>query len=173
MRSFRWPRSRARLYLTVLLAAVALALIKELIEGTGDDRPDTVSGSVRVIDGDSFRLAGDELRLVGIDAPEGRQTCRRAGRDWRCGEASADRLRQLVKGRDVRCDVEGRDRFDRLLATCFAGPTNLNRLLVAEGWAVAYGDRYLRMEREAKAKKRGLWASEFETPRTWRDRNQR
>jgi endonuclease YncB( thermonuclease family) len=28
-----------------------------------------------VIDGDSPELAGDDIRLIGIDAPEGRQLC--------------------------------------------------------------------------------------------------
>jgi len=32
--------------------------------------------SVHVIDGDSLRTGSEEIRLVGIDAPELRQTCR-------------------------------------------------------------------------------------------------
>ena len=39
-----------------------------------------VSGPAAVIDGDSLRVAGVEVRLHGVDAPEGRQTCERGGR---------------------------------------------------------------------------------------------
>jgi len=39
--------------------------------------------------------------------------------------------------------------------------------MVSDGMAVAYGG-YWREEREAKSMKRGLWASEFQEPRLWR-----
>jgi endonuclease YncB( thermonuclease family) len=40
--------------------------------------------------------------------------------------------------------------------------------MVADGMAVSYGG-YWREEREAKAARRGIWASEFQVPRQWRD----
>jgi len=33
--------------------------------------------AARVIDSDSLELAGEDIRLLGIDAPEGRQLCQR------------------------------------------------------------------------------------------------
>jgi endonuclease YncB( thermonuclease family) len=36
--------------------------------------------TVRVIDGDSLEVAGEDIRLIGIDAPEGSQMCQRNGR---------------------------------------------------------------------------------------------
>jgi endonuclease YncB( thermonuclease family) len=33
----------------------------------------------RVVDGNSLKLAGEDIRLIGIDAPEGSQICQRAG----------------------------------------------------------------------------------------------
>ncbi len=38
-----------------------------------------VSGPARVIDGDTIEVAGEHIRLHGIDAPESGQRCRRRG----------------------------------------------------------------------------------------------
>ncbi len=38
-----------------------------------------VTGPARVIDGDTFGVAGERIRLHGIDAPESRQSFRRLG----------------------------------------------------------------------------------------------
>ena len=125
---------------------------------------------MRPIDGDSFHLGGDEVRLSGIDAPEGRQTCEKDGRSWACGEEAKRRLLGLVGGRELACDVEDRDQHGRLLAVCRGGGTDINRWMVEQGWAVSYG-RYLDAEREAERSRRGIWAGRFERPRQWRDRN--
>jgi endonuclease YncB( thermonuclease family) len=69
--------------------------------------------TARAIDGDSLEVAGEQIRLIGIDAPEGRQLCQRDGREWRCGDAATAALGELVVGYEVRCDVLGRDRWWR------------------------------------------------------------
>ena len=38
-----------------------------------------ITGPAKVIDGDSIDIAGQRIRLHGIDAPDGRQNCRRDG----------------------------------------------------------------------------------------------
>ena len=38
-----------------------------------------VTGQARVIDGDTIEVAGERIRLHGIDAPESGQRCRRLG----------------------------------------------------------------------------------------------
>ncbi|MGI9407686.1 MAG: thermonuclease family protein [Hyphomicrobiaceae bacterium] len=155
-----------------LLAIVGAAIVVAVVRQWPFDVPDRLDGRARVIDGDSLRIGGEELRLVGIDAPEGRQTCRRDGADWACGLASRDALRDLLKQRPVACDVEGVDKYDRLLAVCHIGEKDVNAWMVQNGWAVSYG-RYGRDERMASQARKGIWASEFEEPRVWRDRHLR
>jgi len=38
-----------------------------------------ITGTAHAVDGDSLEMAGTRVRLLGIDAPEGRQTCQRGG----------------------------------------------------------------------------------------------
>jgi|CXWK01.1.fsa_nt_gi endonuclease YncB( thermonuclease family) len=129
--------------------------------------PDAVKGAGRTIDGDSLWVGKDEVRLKGIDAPEGRQTCQRDGRDWACGDAARDELRRLIGKDMVECRAVERDKHGRVLGYCKAGGRDLNAGMVASGFALAYGS-YLREEGEAKSRRRGLWAGEFERPRDWR-----
>lgn len=128
------------------------------------------AGRPRLVDGDSFFLGQDEVRLVGIDAPEGRQTCRRGPATWPCGEAARQELARLIGGRPIQCQSHERDQHGRLLATCSVDGGDLNSAMVASGLAVAYGN-YRREEAEARAAKRGLWSGEFEQPRDWRRAN--
>jgi len=137
---------------------------------SGGATPDSVVGRVSGVDGDSFEIEGRRIRLIGIDAPEGPQSCERDGRSWPCGRESARQLQRLVSGRDVRCAVEKEDQHGRYLSVCETNGQELNRWMVENGWAVAYG-RYDREERTAKGERRGLWAGTFERPRAWRDRN--
>ncbi len=53
-----------------------------------------IAGPARVIDGDTIEIASQRIRLHGIDAPEGRQTCRRDAVTWLCGAESARALRR-------------------------------------------------------------------------------
>ncbi|MEM1371382.1 MAG: thermonuclease family protein [Pseudomonadota bacterium] len=136
--------------------------------------PLSVEGRARAVDGDSVFIGRREVRLVGIDAPEGPQICQRNGRPWRCGDASRDALLAMISRQPIRCSGQKEDRHGRLLGTCRLGDKNLNAAMVEQGHAVAYG-RYRREERRARESQRGLWAKsvQFQTPRAWRDENLR
>lgn len=152
-----------------LIAVLALVTFGERgMRGVQEPVVDRVEGYPRLIDGDSFRMDGHEVRLQGIDAPEGRQICKRDGKDWSCGEASREKFSQLIRDKPVVCEVKGRDKHLRLLAYCSVGGELLNRRMVEEGFAVSFGREYHAEERRAKDSKRGLWASEFERPQDWR-----
>ena len=125
------------------------------------------TGSARVIDGDSLVLEGVEIRLRGIDAPEFNQRCDGDNGQWPCGRQSRAELAKLIRSKNVRCRMETLDQFDRWLATCFVNGSELNQIMVAQGWAVSFG-RYQVEERSARNSKLGLWRGSFMRPQEWR-----
>ncbi len=135
---------------------------------------ETLSGQARVIDGDTFAVAGEQIRLDGIDAPETRQTCTRDGHPWACGRAATQAMRQLIGRTPVRCEVSGRDKYGRAIAACFAAGRDLQQQLVRQGLALAYrkySTRYVPDEEAARAEGVGLWSGEFTAPSDWRKQN--
>lgn len=152
-----------------LIALLVAALIGERYL-TASDTTELI-GRPRLIDGDSLKLNGHEVRMVGIDAPEGRQKCRRNGQDWACGRDATRELSQMIGGREILCRVEGRDKHRRYLSTCEVGGRNLNQAMVEHGMAVSFGRRYAKQEAAARSARRGLWAGTFDRPQDWRRQN--
>jgi endonuclease YncB( thermonuclease family) len=147
----------------IVLAAVAL------LAATLDQPPPSLAGQGRVSDGDSFRLDGIRIRLVGLDAPELAQQCLAAdGRQWNCGEVARNRMAALLSSGVVRCQPEETDQYGRLLASCTIGGQDPAATMVAEGLAVSSG-RYWTEEADARRRNAGIWAGSFESPRNWRD----
>ena len=132
---------------------------------------DAIKGRARVIDGDSLDIGGVRIRLHGIDAPEARQRCRAGGRRWRCGREAARALADRIAGREVACQERDRDRYGRVVAVCGIAGTDLNRWMVARGWAFAYRrftNAYVGEESEARTAGRGVWRGEVVPPWEWR-----
>ena len=130
-------------------------------------------GSPAVVDGDTLRFDKDRVRLFGIDAPEGKQSCQRDGVAWLCGQEAAKYLRQLVAGEYMSCTERDRDRYGRIVAVCtLADGRDVGGLMVEAGYALAYrqygGKLYDTKETAAKSAKRGVWAGEFVAPWEWR-----
>ncbi len=135
---------------------------------------DSLVSAARVVDGSTLALRGTLVRLVGVLSPGLEQICQRDGRDWPCGREAAQRLATLIAGRPVRCTVAGRAAQGGLSGLCFAGETELNRAMVADGLAVIndpVGLDYGEPEAEAKATGAGLWAGSFTDPALWRSRH--
>ena len=138
---------------------------------------ETVTGSARVIDGDTIDVAGRRVRIHGIDAPEGAQVCRDSvGQRWQAGKEATDALRDLVRDEVVICTQADRnDRYGRLIAECSAGRVDLGRELVRAGWARAftrYSERYSSDEASARRDGKGIWSGECEAPWKWRQHSQ-
>lgn len=115
---------------------------------------------VAVVDGDTLKLRDSIIRLQGVEAPPRGRTCRHNdGTDFDCGAAAASALADMVRGRTVVCHVSGRDSAGFTQAMCEAGEAELNRRLVAEGWAHARADvpAFSEEQRRAQSEQRGLW----------------
>tara|TARA_A100001391_G_C5001390_1_gene260859 strand:- start:191 stop:646 length:456 start_codon:yes stop_codon:yes gene_type:complete len=126
-----------------------------------------VVGSARVIDGDTLEISGQRIRIHGIDAPEGRQTCTRGQTIWLCGKKAAKAMIALVRGSEVKCEAIDTDRYGRIVGKCFANGRDVGKALVMDDLALAYrqySTDYIQVEASAKAARRGLWAGEFVAP---------
>lgn len=73
-----------------------------------------VTGVPRVIDGDTLEMAGERIRLHGIDAFESRQTCGSQA----CGRLATAALKDLIRERPTSCEVHDIDRYGRLVSVC-------------------------------------------------------
>ncbi len=134
----------------------------------------------RVVDGDTLLLTNEEkIRLIGIDAPESRPNPRaRKQGEWEerdlktiisMGKRATKFVQGLVRQGDqirIEFDVEKRDQYGRLLGYVYLSDGRmLNEEIVKAGYAnllthppnVKHQDIFLKVYREAREKKRGLW----------------
>lgn len=128
---------------------------------------------ISILDGDSIEVLQNNrsirIRLHGIDCPEK-------------GQAFGKRAKQatvaLLFGKEVMLKTFDKDRYGRTLANVILlDGTNVNQLLVKEGWCWWYRkyaplDTELeQLESEARDAKKGLWADPVPVPPwAWRKR---
>ena len=131
-----------------------------------------ITGLARVIDGDTIEVAGERIRIYGIDAPELGQTCKDEQGEFPCGQQVKGVLETLLTNRPVTCHQKDRDRYGRIVAVCFYDTNvDLGRDLVRHGWAMAYqkySKDYVADEAHARKLQFGLWVGEFQPPWEWR-----
>jgi endonuclease YncB( thermonuclease family) len=127
------------------------------------------TGNFSVIDGDSLEHDGERIRLQDIDAPEFLQKCYdQQGWKYRCGFEAGQYLRSLV-AKGIECQRLGTDRYGRSLMECFdTNGNSINRQMILAGWAVAYGEKYVKEEAQARALKKGIWSGKFMRPELYR-----
>ena len=94
-----------------------------------------------VVDGDTFWLAGEKVRLADINAPETHQAGCAA--EQARGEAATRRLIVLLNQGPFELAVQGRDRdrYGRLLRVATRHGRSLGATLVAEGLAEPWRGR--------------------------------
>lgn len=131
-----------------------------------------------VIDGDTIELSdGKIVRYIGIDTPETR--VKQEDGTWLYqpedyGEAAKEFNRKLVEDKKVRLeyDMVQKDKYNRVLAYVFAGDIFVNAELIKKGYAmlctippnVKYVDFFIRLQREARENKCGLWGNVGDEP---------
>jgi len=72
---------------------------------------------VDVIDGDTFTVVGDTIRLAGVDAPE---------LDQPNGVRAKRRLRDLIEDKTVEYRERARDVYGRIVAQVWVGHVDVN-----------------------------------------------
>ena len=145
----------------------SLVLLSVIILAASPAIAETRSGRAQVLDGDTIEIEGKRIRLFGIDAPEASQLCYRGAESWACGEAATGALRGLISDSELSCRGHEIDQFGRLVAVCTIDGMDLGKLMVAQGWAIAfqrYSDDYVADEARAQADKLGMWNSTFVSP---------
>jgi endonuclease YncB( thermonuclease family) len=132
------------------------------------------SGKALAIDGDSLKVDGKEVRLMGIDAPEYSQNCFDAqDKEYACGHASQKFTANLVDGKEVTCFYAQKDVYNRFLAKCFIGEVSVNEEILKNGMAVIYSfassdSNMEELEKSAKKNRVGIWQGKFQLPKEYR-----
>jgi endonuclease YncB( thermonuclease family) len=134
-----------------------------------------ISGTPRIVDGDTVEIGQAKIRLVGIDAPETDQICLDANTEkWSCGITARDELIRHSNGQLWECTTTGTDQYGRSLANCFVEGEDVSKWMVRSGWALSfirYSHAYDAEEAAAREARAGLWAGSFIAPWDWRHRN--
>jgi endonuclease YncB( thermonuclease family) len=129
---------------------------------TGPDMLAAQPAQVAVVDAGTLRLKDRVVRLLGVDPPVRGATCQASdGKGFDCGAAATNVLAALVRETPVACRLNGHDELGRPFGVCEASGTELNRAVIAAGYARA--DRSLpalkHEEETARNQRRGLWAT--------------
>ncbi|MGA7455508.1 MAG: thermonuclease family protein [Rhodoplanes sp.] len=96
---------------------------------------------------------------------------RLTGERWRCGQQASFALADRIGRTAVTCQPHDLDRYGRVVAVCFKGSEDLNRWMVANGWAVAYKRHsvdYVASEAAARRNHINIWSGSFDMPWDWR-----
>jgi endonuclease YncB( thermonuclease family) len=159
----------------MILRRFPIGLLIVLSIAVGAAAQDRIVGIASVIDGDTIEIHDRRIRLFGIDAPESSQLCvRPTGECWRCGQQASFAFADRVGRAAVTCQPRALDRYNRVVAVCFKGNEDLNRWMVANGWAVAfrrYSLDFVASETSARRNQINIWSGEFDMPWDWRARH--
>ena len=133
---------------------------------------------VEVVDGVTFRDVenGAVYRLFGVDACAGDQRARLGRQSWPCGAVATAWLVNATLGKWIACSDAAESGGVVFVRCATAEHPDLGLDLLRAGLGVALADdqgrklhAYAEVEAEAHKALRGLWASQFELPRVYRE----
>jgi endonuclease YncB( thermonuclease family) len=155
---------KSLLIATLLLAAATASAL--------DRERDRAIGPASVIDADTIEIHGQRIRIHGVDAPEGRQSCLTPeNTPWRCGQRGAQALSNFLGAATVSCERLDTDRYGRMVGRCSVREQDVGAWLVAAGWAMAYvkySKEYVGAEKSARDARLGIWQGTVQPPWEWR-----
>jgi endonuclease YncB( thermonuclease family) len=136
-----------------------------------------ITGVPKIREGDQIQIGNSRIRLGGIDAPSTDQLCLNTkGERWTCGIAAREELIKHAGGKSWTCHTRSVDRRGHTIARCEVNGEDIQKWLVANGWALSYqrlSHDYDADERAAREAKHGMWQGAFIAPWDWRIRNKK
>ena len=87
----------------------------------------SISGPAITVDGDTVKVAGVAVRLLGLDCEELSEAH---------GPAAREAMRAFTYGVTVTCDLTGAPSYNRKVGVCYANGLDLARLMVATGYCL-------------------------------------
>ncbi|CCE12096.1 putative Staphylococcus nuclease-like protein (SNase-like) [Bradyrhizobium sp. STM 3843] len=136
-----------------------------------------LTGVPKIRQADLVQIGNTRIRLGGIDAPSVDQLCiNNHSERWTCGVAARDELIKHVGDKSWTCHPRSIDRRGRQIARCEVDGEDIQKWLVANGWALAYArlsKDYEADEQAAREAKAGMWQGAFIAPWDWRVRNKK
>lgn len=132
--------------------------------------------NIYVVDGDTFHMNGQKIRIWGIDAVELHQTCLKSGQSYECGKSARLHLLSVIGTNVPVCTAKPKSpKETRTVASCQVEGKDIGREMVKSGWALDYRTfskgAYSSEEKAARQKRLGIWAGEFQSPYDWRKNN--
>lgn len=108
----------------------------EPFAGSSNESAQSTLGPIRVIDGDTFSLGPERIRIANIDSPETHPP--RCVEEARLGLAATQRLRELLGSGTVTMSGTAHDRYGRALRIVQVDGVDVGEALIGAGLARSY-----------------------------------
>ena len=160
---------------TMTKSLIIILLLLLPVCGFAKDIIRTIEGTVtKVSDGDTIHVTDNlgtkvKVRFYGLDAPETEKSNKKThivskpGQPY--GEEAFEALRGKIYRKHVRLEVTDIDKYKRSVAIVWLNNRNINKEMIAEGWAWAYkqyldapyASEFIQLEEQARSQHLGLW----------------
>ena len=144
------------------------------------DENNIIKGKAIVVDGDTIKIKGEQIRFGGIDAPESyyrgkKQTCIEDNKKILCGKISKYKLIEKIGNNSINCKIEkNKDKYKRSIGECFIKEESLSVFMVRNGYAFDWPyyskGKFANHQEYAKINKLGFWNMKFEYPWEWKEK---